>query len=133
MLTLLGGFSLLNLFPSSRLARWFSIDARRLQRSYDRMQHIIGNVIEGKQQAERAACDVACCADNEDLVDVLLRLQKEDSSESPLTRESIFAVLIVSIFNHLFLGSTKFILRTDPHILFGITHATSNVKSNRTF
>ncbi|KAK1620106.1 hypothetical protein QYE76_025623 [Lolium multiflorum] len=94
MLTLLGGFSLLNLFPSSRLARWFSIDARRLQRSYDRMQHIIENVIEGKQQAARAACDVACCADKEDLVDVLLRLQKEDPSESPLTRESIFAVLI---------------------------------------
>jgi hypothetical protein len=37
-------------------------------------------------------------ADDEDLLDVLLRLQEEDAFAFPLTTESIGAVLFVSIF-----------------------------------
>ncbi|CAM0943192.1 unnamed protein product [Alopecurus aequalis] len=65
---------------------------RELERSYDRMQHIIEDVIE-KRNGERAAGDSTCSTDDEDLLDVLLRLQKEDSLELPLTRETICAVL----------------------------------------
>ncbi|CAM0943197.1 unnamed protein product [Alopecurus aequalis] len=92
VLTLLGGFCLVDLFPSSQLARFLSTGARHMQRSYDRMQHIIEDVIE-KRNGERAAGDSTCSTDDEDLLDVLLRLQKEDSLELPLTRETICAVL----------------------------------------
>ncbi|XP_047069088.1 germacrene A hydroxylase-like [Lolium rigidum] len=92
VLTLLGGFCLVDLFPSSRLARWLSFGARRMQRSYGCMQRIIENVIE-ERKAVRAAGEGTCNVDDEDLLDVLLRLQKEDSLAFPLTTESICAVL----------------------------------------
>uniref|UniRef100_A0ACD5UGZ9 Uncharacterized protein n=1 Tax=Avena sativa TaxID=4498 RepID=A0ACD5UGZ9_AVESA len=89
VLTLLGGFCLVDLFPSSRLARWLSFGARTMQKSYDHMQRIIENVIEGRKAA-RAAGEGAGSTDDEDLLDVLLRLQKEDFS---ITTENICAVL----------------------------------------
>uniref|UniRef100_A0ACD5UV09 Uncharacterized protein n=1 Tax=Avena sativa TaxID=4498 RepID=A0ACD5UV09_AVESA len=93
VLTLLGGFCLVDLFPSSRLARWLSFGARTMKKSYGRMQRIIENVMEGRKAA-RAAGELAGNADDdEDLLDVLLRLQKEDSLTSPLTTENICAVL----------------------------------------
>jgi cytochrome P450 len=106
VLTLLGGFCLVDLFPSSRLARWLSFGARRMQKSYDCMQRIIENVIDGRKAA-RAAGEGACSADDEDLLDVLLRLQKEDSLAFPLNTQSICAVLFVSTS----LYSTNFLAR----------------------
>uniref|UniRef100_A0ACD5UES4 Uncharacterized protein n=1 Tax=Avena sativa TaxID=4498 RepID=A0ACD5UES4_AVESA len=92
VLTLLGGFCLVDLFPSSRLARWLSFGARRMQKSYNCMQRIIEKVIV-ERKAARAEGEGAGAADDEDLLDVLLRLQKEDSLALPLTTESICAVL----------------------------------------
>uniref|UniRef100_A0ACD5UVW6 Uncharacterized protein n=1 Tax=Avena sativa TaxID=4498 RepID=A0ACD5UVW6_AVESA len=97
---LLGGFCLVDLFPSSRLVRWLSNGERHMKRSYGRIQRIIASVIEGRQAARAAAAnDGACFTDDEDLLDVLLRLQQEDSLEFPLTTETIGAVLFVSIFS----------------------------------
>ena len=62
------------------------------------MQCIIVNVIE-ERKAARAAGDGASSTHDEDLLDVLLRLQNDDSLAFPLTTESICAVLFVSIFN----------------------------------
>ncbi|XBI87186.1 hypothetical protein VPH35_025316 [Triticum aestivum] len=98
VLTLLGGFCLVDLFTLLRLARWLSFGARRMKRSYSHMQCIIVNVIE-ERKAARAAGDGASSTHDEDLPDVLLRLQKDDSLAFPLTTESICAVLFVSIFN----------------------------------
>ena len=69
-----------------------------MKRSYSHMQCIIVNVIE-ERKAARAAGDGASSTHDEDLLDVLLRLQKDDSLAFPLTTESICAVLFVSIFN----------------------------------
>ncbi|XP_048560132.1 desmethyl-deoxy-podophyllotoxin synthase-like [Triticum urartu] len=92
VLTLLGGFCLVDLFPSSRLARWLSFGARRMKKSYGRMQRIIADVIE-ERKAARAAAGGASSTDDEDLLDVLLRLQNDDSLAFPLTTDSICAVL----------------------------------------
>ncbi|KAF7005494.1 LOW QUALITY PROTEIN: hypothetical protein CFC21_020611, partial [Triticum aestivum] len=91
VLTLLGGFCLVDLFPSSRLARWLSF-ARCMKRSYSHMQCIIANVIE-ERKAARATGHGASSTHDEDLLDVLLRLQNDDSLAFPLTTESICAVL----------------------------------------
>uniref|UniRef100_A0ACD5ZEK8 Uncharacterized protein n=1 Tax=Avena sativa TaxID=4498 RepID=A0ACD5ZEK8_AVESA len=87
---LLGGFFLIDLFPSSRLVRWLSNEERRLKSSCDVIQRIIANVII-ERKAVRASSEGTCC--DEGLLDALLTLQEEDSVESPLTTEMIIAVL----------------------------------------
>uniref|UniRef100_A0ACD5UG47 Uncharacterized protein n=1 Tax=Avena sativa TaxID=4498 RepID=A0ACD5UG47_AVESA len=93
---LVGGFCLVDLFPSSRLVRWLSNAERHMKRSYGNIQRIIADIVEGRKAA-RAAGDRACGTDDEDLLDVLLRLQEEDSLAFPLTAE-IIGVVIFDIF-----------------------------------
>ncbi|KAM0910412.1 hypothetical protein ACQ4PT_014149 [Festuca glaucescens] len=97
---LLGGFCLVDLFPSSRLVRWLSSGERGMKRSYGHVQRINTDVIE-RRKAARAA-GVCSRADDEDLLDVLLRLQEEDAFTFPLTTESIGAVLF-----DIFAGATQ--------------------------
>uniref|UniRef100_A0ACD5UEK0 Uncharacterized protein n=1 Tax=Avena sativa TaxID=4498 RepID=A0ACD5UEK0_AVESA len=89
IMDLLGGFFLVDLFPSSRLVRWLSNEERRIKGCCDVIQGIITDVIV-ERKALRAASDGA---DGEGLLDVLLTLQEEDSLESPLTTEMITTVL----------------------------------------
>ncbi|XP_045088380.1 desmethyl-deoxy-podophyllotoxin synthase-like [Aegilops tauschii subsp. strangulata] len=93
---LMGSFCLVDLFPSSRLVRLLSNCERLMRRSYGRIQHIITEIIEGRKAA-RAAGGHACSTNDEDLLDVLLRLQQEDSLTFPLTTE-IIGVVIFDIF-----------------------------------
>ncbi|KAF7005481.1 hypothetical protein CFC21_020600 [Triticum aestivum] len=90
MASLMSGFSLVDLFPSSRLVRWLSNGERNMKMCCARMQGIISDIIDGRKAAQHGA-------DSEDLLDVLLRLQAEDSLPFPLTTESI-GVLIFDIF-----------------------------------
>jgi hypothetical protein len=92
---LVAGFCLVDLFPSSRLARWLSSGERRLRRSHGCIQRIIADTVD-ERKAARAAGGGACSTDDEDLLGVLLRLQREDSLEFPLTTDIIGAVLFVS-------------------------------------
>jgi cytochrome P450 len=94
---LVAGFCLVDLFPSWRLARWLSNGERRLRRSHGRIERIIADTVQ-ERKAARAARGGDCCTDEEDLLGVLLRLQREDSLEFPLTTEIIGAVLFVSTF-----------------------------------
>ncbi|CAM0908246.1 unnamed protein product [Alopecurus aequalis] len=93
---LVGGFCLVDLFPSSRLVRWLSTGERNMKRSYGRMERIVAEAIEGRK-ATRA--DIK---EDEDLLGLLLRLQQEDSLEFPLTTETIGAVLF-----DMFSGATE--------------------------
>uniref|UniRef100_A0ACD5YC75 Uncharacterized protein n=1 Tax=Avena sativa TaxID=4498 RepID=A0ACD5YC75_AVESA len=97
---LLGGFCLVDLFPSSRLVRWLSSGERGMKRSYGHVQRINTDVIEGRKAARAAG--VCSRADDEDLLDVLLRLQEKDAFAFPLTTESIGAVLF-----DIFAGATQ--------------------------
>ncbi|XBI51888.1 hypothetical protein VPH35_034345 [Triticum aestivum] len=101
VLTVLGGFCLVDLFPSSRLVWCLSNGNRQIKKAYGRIQHIICKVIEGRMAA-RAAGDGVTRTDEEDLLDVLLRLQQDDSLEFPLTTENIGAVLF-----DIFAGGTE--------------------------
>jgi cytochrome P450 len=94
VLVLLAGFNLVDLFPSSRLARWFTNGERDMRRSSGRIQGIISDMVE-ERKAARAAGD-RTSADSEDLLEVLLRLQEEDSLPFPLTTEIIGVVILVS-------------------------------------
>lgn len=66
---------------------------RSIKKSSACIQRIISGIIE-ERQATRAA---ASTDDDDNFLDVLLRLQQEDSLEIPLTTDAIGAVLSVSI------------------------------------
>jgi cytochrome P450 len=115
----MGGFCLVDLFPSSRLVRWLSNDERRMKNSCSVIERIITDIVI-KRKAVRAARDGGTWGtDDEDLLDMLLKLQEEDSLASPLTTENITTVLFVSFHSpsHSDLMSTTLgVLLSHPQI-----------------
>ncbi|CAN6304405.1 unnamed protein product [Urochloa humidicola] len=88
---LTGGFNLADLYPSSRLVRWMSAAARDLERCQKNMYRIIESIIQ-----ERAAAPTP--ERDEDLLGVLLRLQREGVLQFDLTNE-IVSTVIFDIFS----------------------------------
>ncbi|XP_044954768.1 desmethyl-deoxy-podophyllotoxin synthase-like [Hordeum vulgare subsp. vulgare] len=90
---LVGGFSMADLFPSSRLVRWLSSATHDVKRSHARVQRILEDIIQERKEktSKNGASSVA--RDNEDLLDVLLRLQRDDTLNFPLTSEIIDCVI----------------------------------------
>ncbi|KAJ1260075.1 hypothetical protein BS78_10G204100 [Paspalum vaginatum] len=86
------GFSLADVFPSSRLARALSGAARRAQTHHRAMTRLMDGVI-AEHQERRAA---GAGNDEEDLLDVLLRIQKDGGLQMqiPLDTGTIRAVII---------------------------------------
>lgn len=103
-LALAGGFCLVDLFPScpQRLLRWISDDERRMRRSHGRIQQIIDDIVDERKAAARAAAASSdeggrrSVNDDEDLLEVLLRLQEEDSLEFPLTTDTMGGILFLT-------------------------------------
>uniref|UniRef100_M8AMJ6 Cytochrome P450 71D7 n=1 Tax=Aegilops tauschii TaxID=37682 RepID=M8AMJ6_AEGTA len=91
---LVGGFGLVDLFPSSRLARWLSSSTRDVRRSHARVQRILDDIIQDRKEKKPTAAAASPAArGSEDLLAVLLRLQREDTLTFPLTSESIGCVI----------------------------------------
>jgi cytochrome P450 len=87
---LLGGFSLGDYFPSMEFVHSLTGMKSKLQYTFRRFDQFFDEVIaehrssKGKQEEKK------------DLVDVLLDIQKDGSSEIPLTMDNIKAVILVS-------------------------------------
>jgi cytochrome P450 len=86
--------SLPDLFPSSRLAMLVSRAPARIQAYRRRMRQIMDGIIQEHRERAAVAGD-GDGEDEEDFVDVLLRLQKEVDSQFPLTTENIKTVMLV--------------------------------------
>ncbi|CAM0942758.1 unnamed protein product [Alopecurus aequalis] len=95
MAMLLGGFSAVDLFPSSRLVRWLSGSSRGIRRCLARVQSILGDIIQERKEKKPSA---SAARDDEDLLDVLLRLQKEDTVRGFSLTSEIIAAVIQDIF-----------------------------------
>ncbi|KAG8058308.1 hypothetical protein GUJ93_ZPchr0002g26572 [Zizania palustris] len=80
---LLLGFSLGDLFPSSRLANLVSGTARRAEASHLKMFELMDCAI--RQHQERKAASMDRGGGDDDILDVLLRIQKEEGDDVPLT------------------------------------------------
>ena len=87
------GFSLADVFPSSRLARAFSGAARRARAHHREMTRLMDSVIEEHRQRRAAGAG----SEEEDLLDVLLRIQKDGGLQVPLDMGTIRAVIIVRL------------------------------------
>ena len=97
-LKLVSGFSLGDLFPSSPLVSFLSGTARRAHANHRKNFELMECAI--KQHEEQRAAAAANGTDQEeeeDLVDVLLRVQKEGGLDVPLTMGIIKAVILVSV------------------------------------
>lgn len=84
---LTGGFSLADLYPSSRLVRWFSASARDMGRCQKNVYGIIGSIIRERDGARVPG------RREDDLLGVLLRLQREGGLQFALTDEIVIAVI----------------------------------------
>ncbi|CAN6206409.1 unnamed protein product [Urochloa humidicola] len=83
--------SLPDLFPSSRLAMLLSAAPRIMRTQREEMMAFIDTIIQGHHQENRASAGVD---EEEDLLDVLLRIQEEDELDPPLTTDNIKAVIV---------------------------------------
>jgi hypothetical protein len=86
------GFSLADLYPSSRLARALSGRARRVDTVVGEMSRLMDIVIEEKK-TRMAAAGVG--SEGEDILDVLLRMQANSGVDAPLDTPTIRAVIRV--------------------------------------
>ncbi|CAN6310277.1 unnamed protein product [Urochloa humidicola] len=85
---LTGGFNLADLYPSSRLARWLSRALRDAERCNRAVRDIVAEIIREQEKLSAAG-------DNDDnLLAVLLRLQREGDAQCPLTTEIISTVVL---------------------------------------
>ncbi|ONM34372.1 5-epiaristolochene 13-dihydroxylase [Zea mays] len=90
-LRLLAGFNLVDLFPGSRLARALGAGSLRAAREvHGRVHRIVQAIIQ--DHASKAADDGAGSRD-EDILDVLLRLQRDGGLETVLTTQVLCGVL----------------------------------------
>ncbi|CAL5053943.1 unnamed protein product [Urochloa decumbens] len=87
---LAAGFNAADLWPSSRLVGRLSGALRRAQECHDAVFGIIGGIVQEHQERMAAA---AGGGKDEDLVDVLLRLQNDGSLQFPLDINIIKAVI----------------------------------------
>ncbi|KAL6629055.1 hypothetical protein ACP70R_028820 [Stipagrostis hirtigluma subsp. patula] len=93
-LKLVSGFSLGDLFPSSRLVNFVSGAARRAHANHRKNFELMECAIKQHEERRAAAAASGTVDDEEDLVDVLLRIQKDGGLEVPLTMGIIKAVIL---------------------------------------
>ncbi|KAM3227855.1 hypothetical protein ACQJBY_059544 [Aegilops geniculata] len=91
-LKVIPGMSLPDIFPSSRLAMRLSRVPRQIERRRAAMLGFIDTIIEECENRDAAATGIE--EHDEDLLDVLLRLQKDMDSQYPLTTLNIKTVII---------------------------------------
>ncbi|KAG9443508.1 hypothetical protein H6P81_014848 [Aristolochia fimbriata] len=90
---LVGGFDVADLFPSSKLIRIISRSEPKFLRIHQRLDRIVSNIIEAHEEKNKMRERDPEGEEGEDLVDVLLRLQKHGELEFYLSSTNIKAVI----------------------------------------
>ncbi|GMP65103.1 hypothetical protein CsSME_00026058 [Camellia sinensis var. sinensis] len=93
-LKLFGGFSVADMYPSVKLLQVMSGMRRKLEKLHKRVDQILENIV--NEHRQRKMERESGRGEAEDLVDVLLRVQKGGDLEFPLTDDNIKAVILVS-------------------------------------
>ena len=97
-LNLAGGFNLADLYPSKKLLQVISPMRAKVEKVVKIIDDALVNIInEHMPDSETKGSSGEGEQEIEDLVDVLLRVQKSGSLEIPITTDHIKAVIVVSI------------------------------------
>nr|XP_043618746.1 cytochrome P450 71AV8-like [Erigeron canadensis] len=91
LIFLSGGFNLSDLFPSIRVLPLLTGMKYKLKKLHHQIDKILNNIISDHQQRSAAT---GLKDQNEDLLDVLLRLKDDDGLHFPLTSDNVKAVLL---------------------------------------
>lgn len=104
LVDLSSGFSVADMYPSVKFLHLISRVRPRLEKVYKGMDKVFGDIISEHRKRSVAA-------DEEDLADVLLRVQKDGLLECPLTDDNIKAVILVSClsFSFFYFGRIRFV------------------------
>ncbi|XP_061361830.1 cytochrome P450 71D10-like [Gastrolobium bilobum] len=89
VLNLAGGFSVADLYPSIKVLPFITRIRAKLQRLRNEIDRILDNIIKEHKENKRGHCE-----SEEDLVDVLLSIQKQDDLGLHLTDDNLRAVLL---------------------------------------
>ncbi|XP_054816561.1 cytochrome P450 71D10-like [Prosopis cineraria] len=98
MIELAGGFSIYDLYPSLEFLRALSGMKAKVEKARQDIDRMLSNIISDHLEKKEGNMGEA----EEDLVDVLLRIQEENDLEIPLTLDNIKAVIL-----DMFLGGTE--------------------------
>ncbi|CAL5392569.1 unnamed protein product [Camellia sinensis] len=90
---LTGGFTIVDMYPSVKLFQVISGIRRTLEKMHKRIDQILENILNEHRERKRITESGKGEAE-EDLVDVLLRIQKHGDLEFPLTDNNIKAVIL---------------------------------------
>ncbi|CAO2196182.1 unnamed protein product [Urochloa humidicola] len=94
MLSLLAGFNLIDLFPTSRLARVLGAGSLRAAREvHERLHRITHAIIEYHESNKKAAAAATDDGRREDIIDLLLRFQRDGGLGFTLSTEVLSGVL----------------------------------------
>jgi hypothetical protein len=102
-IALAGGFELADLFPSHKVVHMFSGTKAKLEKIHMKVDKILENIIHEHRENQM----MSASTEQEDLVDVLLGLQKSGTLEFPITTNNIKGVILVSI-SAIILGLSHF-------------------------
>ncbi|KAI9110532.1 hypothetical protein K1719_018398 [Acacia pycnantha] len=97
---IVSGLSISDLYPSLKFLRMISGTKAKIEKTRQELDRVFTNILNdhlGKKSGDTGEAD-----NEEDLVDVLLRIQKENDLEVPLTLNNIKAVLV-----DIFVGGTE--------------------------
>ncbi|XP_054816354.1 cytochrome P450 71D10-like [Prosopis cineraria] len=91
IMKLVGGFSVVDLFPSIKALQVITRIKAKLEKIHKLNDGIIENIIRDHQERKAIGNE---SDDEENLLDVLLKIQQEEDSEHPLTQDHVKVVLL---------------------------------------
>jgi hypothetical protein len=121
---LIGGFSVADLFPSFKVLQYLTGIRYKAEKMHKEIDRILEKILRYHQLDTSLETKTINEKEGEDFVDVLLRLQKQNNLEHPLSDRIIKANMLVSIFSIL----KKLIGKGKKFIIYHFTTFVSKFK-----
>ena len=91
-----GGFDLADLFPSMKSIHFITGSKAKLEKLLNRVDKVLENIVREHLERQIRAKDGRVEVEDEDLVDVLLRIQQADTLDIKMTTRHVKALILVS-------------------------------------
>ncbi|TKY70499.1 steroid 17alpha-monooxygenase or 17alpha-hydroxyprogesterone aldolase [Spatholobus suberectus] len=89
-----GGFDLADLFPSMKSIHFLTGKKAKLEKLQKQVDRVLENIVKEHQEKHKRAKEERVEVEDEDLVDVLLRIQQSDSLDVKMTTRNVKALIL---------------------------------------